>query len=584
MKQRLQSMRSGAVLARGALRALAHIVRLEAAEGTLRQTIAEMGRRKSICFARDWTFGELLEWSAEKYKGRTFLEYGRERISFADMNRRANRVAHRLRDLGIGPGSGVALMLSNHPRFLSAFFATQKLGAYAVPVNTALIGEGLAYILDHSEVREVICDHETAAKIAAIHGELTHVRHIWVNTAEAPPDYVLPPGMQAFEALEAGAAADEANLGVQPDPDAPSLLLYTSGTTGLPKAVMQPYGQQRVKAIGLLANLVLTNADKLYTCLPLFHANALMLTTMQGLWIGIPVVLSKRFSASRFWKEVAESGATQFNTIGGMIPIMLKTPPSPYDRKHKVKRIVSAACPVDAWKPFERRFGVQIWEAYGAVDGAGVVILNPGTGPVGSLGKPGRAVTWALITGDGKPAKVGEPGELRIFVGEKKESKVRFWKNEKASNEKVIDGWLHTGDLMQADAAGYLYFVGRNTDSMRHRGENVSAYEVEKIADAHPDVLESAAFGVPSPIGEQDIMISVVVVEGSTLDPSDFMRFLQQRLPKFAVPSYLDIVDEFPKTGTHRVIKGDLKKRGVTAQTIHLGELSKTADAGGTRA
>jgi crotonobetaine/carnitine-CoA ligase len=568
----LKKLRSRGALARGALRALWNMGRLEVSEGTLLATGAEMARRKSIAFARDWTFSELLEWAAAEYKQAPFLEYGAERISFEEMNRRSNQAARRLRDSGIDAASGVALMLSNHPRFLTAFFAVQKLGAYAVPVNTALVGEGLTYILNHSEVSAIVCDHETAVKIESIRKDLTHIKTVWVNAAEAPQGYRLPANMLAFERLERDGGDDEGDLGIVPDPESPSMLLYTSGTTGLPKAVAQPYGQLRVKPMGLLASLVYTKSDKLYTCLPLFHANALMLTTMQGLWAGIPVVLSKRFSASRFWKEIADSGATNLITMGGLIPILLKTPPSPYDRKHKVKRIVSAACPADAWVPFEQRFGVEIWEAYGAVDGAGLVILNPGTGPVGSLGKPGGAVKWKLADESGAPAAPGQPGELQVFVGQKKESKVRFWKNDKASNEKVIDGWLHTGDLMQADADGYLYFVGRNTDSMRRRGENVSAFEVEKVVDAYPDVLESAAFGVPSPFGEQDIMISVVPVEGHTIAPEDFLRFLQSRLPRFAVPSYLDIVGELPKTGTHRVIKGDLKKRGVTATTIRLGE------------
>jgi crotonobetaine/carnitine-CoA ligase len=319
-----------------------------------------------------------------------------------------------------------------------------------------------------------------------------------------------------------------------------------------------------------LANVLYDKSDKLYTCLPLFHANALLLTVMQSLWVGIPLYLSKRFSASRFWKELGECGATQFNTVGGMIPILLKTPPSSADRLHKVKRIVSAACPKDAWVPFEERFGVEIWEGYGAVDGAGIAIVNMGNAPVGSLGKPPRLMKWRLVAEDGTDAPSGQPGELCVHVGNRSESRVPYWKNEKASNEKVIDGWLHTGDVMQADASGYLYFVGRNTDSMRRRGENVSAYEVEKVVDAYPDVLESAAFGVPSPVGEQDIMISVVAVEGRTIDPVQLAAFLRERLPKYAAPSYLDIVAELPKTGTHRVIKADLKKRGVSASTIRL--------------
>ncbi|HEX7478360.1 MAG TPA: AMP-binding protein [Polyangiales bacterium] len=570
IETRLKSMRARRSLLMGAARAAWAIGGVERSEGTLGRTLALMREQKSPAFARDWTFAELYEWAARQHRLQGFLEYGTERYSFDEMNRRANRVARQLQKVGIAEGKGVALMLGNHPHFLDAFFAIQKLGAYAVPVNTALVGDGLSYILEHSEVSVIICDSETAPKVAAVRPALKRVTDVWVTTAEAPKDFVLPEGMRPFTELERGGAAESDNLGIRPDPSSPSLLLYTSGTTGLPKAVVSQYGQQRAKGIGLLANVLYDKSDKLYTCLPLFHANALLLTVMQSLWVGIPLYLSKRFSASRFWKELGECGATQFNTVGGMIPILLKTQPSAADRMHKVKRIVSAACPKDAWVPFEERFGVEIWEGYGAVDGAGIAIVNMGNAPVGSLGKPPRLMKWRLVAEDGKDAPTGQPGELRVHVGNRSESRVPYWKNEKASNEKVIDGWLHTGDVMQADAGGYLYFVGRNTDSMRRRGENVSAYEVEKVVDAYPDVLESAAFGVPSPVGEQDIMISVVAVEGRTIDPVQLAAFLRERLPKFAAPSYLDIVAELPKTGTHRVIKADLKKRGVSASTIRL--------------
>jgi crotonobetaine/carnitine-CoA ligase len=554
----------------GGMRAAWNVGRVERAEGTLVETLRLARKTKGPAFVRDWTFAELYEWAASHHRFRPFLEYGQDGFSFNDMNRRANRVARQMRLAGVGEGSGVALMLSNHPRFLDGFFAVQKLGAYAVPINTALVGESLSYILEHSEVRAVVCDHETAARVAAARLRIPRIVDVWVNAAEATPGYVLPEGTRSFADLERGTAGDGENLGVSPRPDAPSLLLYTSGTTGMPKAVVTLYAQQRVKPIGLLANVLYDRSDKLYTCLPLFHANALMLTLLQALWVGIPLFLSKRFSASRFWKELAECGATQFNTVGGMIPILLKTLPSEHDRAHKVKRVVSAACPRDAWEPFERRFGVDVWEAYGAVDGAGVTIFNAGDGPVGSLGKPPRVMKYRLVDEKGRDVSPGQAGELWVFVGDKAESKVTYWKNERASSEKVVGGWLHTGDLMQCDSKGYLYFVGRNTDSMRRRGENVSAYEVEKAVDAFPDVLESAAFGVPSPLGEQDIMIAVVPVDGRLIDPAALGEYLRRALPKYAVPAYLDVVTELPKTGTHRVIKADLKQRGVTSGTIRL--------------
>ncbi|MEY4581443.1 MAG: hypothetical protein RL701_6146 [Pseudomonadota bacterium] len=558
-------------LASGVLRAAFAVGKLELQNGQLLESIVTIAKRRAPVFARDFTFAELLEWSATQYGERTCLEYGQDRYSFAELNRASNRVARALKKAGVGTGVGVALMLSNHPRFLTGFFAVQKLGAYAVPVNTGLVGEGLAYILDHSESQFALVDHETADKLSGVREKLPRLRSVWVNDAEADAGYTLPAKMLPFSELEHASEYDALNIGERPHDDTPSLLLYTSGTTGLPKAVVSQYGNQRVKPIGLLANLLFTPDDKIYTCLPLFHANALILSVMQGLWAGIPLYLSKRFSASKFWQEVASCGATQLNTVGSMIPILLKTPPGLYDRAHRVRRIVSAACPKDAWEPFEQRFGVVLWEGYGAVDGGGVTIFNMGDAPIGSIGRPAKVVTWRLAKEDGSSADVGEAGELRVFVGDKKQSHVPYWRNEKAANEKVKDGWLHTGDIMQRDVAGYLYFVGRNTDSMRRRGENVSAYEIEKVVDSHPDVLESAAFGVPSPLGEQDIMVSIVPVEGRHIDAAELHAYLVSRLPKYAVPSYLDVVDTLPKTGTHRVIKARLKERGVSAQTIQLG-------------
>ena len=428
-------------------------------------------------------------------------------------------------------------------------------------------------MLSHSRVRHVVCAHETLprlAQTAAAHGGRLR---LWLHDDEAPSGYVRPAAALSLPSrLELDWASDP-NLATVIDPAAPSLLSYTSGTTGLPKAVVTPYGQQRIKSIGLLAHVLYHERDKLYTCLPLFHANALLLTIMSALWVGIRVRLAKRFSASTFFRELAECGATQLNTVGSMIPVLLKTPESRYDRAHRVRRVISAACPKDAWRAFEHRFGLRIWEAYGAVDGAGVTIMNPGTGPIGSIGKLPHRTAWRLVDAEGHSVPSGQAGELWLRLRRKGQAEVRYWHDERATREKVEDGWLHTGDLMQADGDGYLYFVGRNTDSMRRRGENVSAFEVERVVDAHPDVLESAAFGVPSPLGEQDIMLSVVQVPGRTLDPRALCDYLAERLPKYALPSYLDIVDELPKTATHRVIKGVLKERGVSASTHVLDEL-----------
>jgi crotonobetaine/carnitine-CoA ligase len=291
---------------------------------------------------------------------------------------------------------------------------------------------------------------------------------------------------------------------------------------------------------------------------------------MQSLWLGIPLVLSRRFSASRFWQEIAESGATSFNTLGAMIPILLKQPVSPYESQHRVRRVLSSACPTNAWKPFEARFGVKLWEVYGAVDGGGFVVLNAGNAPAGSLGKPLGGTTYRIVNDDGEDAPVGEPGELIFRLTKDQGREVEYFRDARATENKLRGGWLRTGDLVSRDAQGFLYFVGRKTDSMRRRGENVSAFEVERQVEAHPDVLESAVFGVPSELGEEEIMVCIEPVAGRQIDPRALQAFLQGRLPKFAVPRYVEILAELPRTATHRVQKNVLKRRGISAATVDL--------------
>ncbi len=213
--------------------------------------------------------------------------------------------------------------------------------------------------------------------------------------------------------------------------------------------------------------------DVLYTCLPLFHANALFLSTQRALVAGLPLALSGRFSASRFWDEVRRYGATTFNALGAMMPILMKQPERDNDRDNKVRVVSSAACPASVWEPFEKRFGVRIFEGYGAVDGAGFGIGNPGTSPKGSIGKPTTPIR--IVDDDGKDVAVGEPGELLFKIDDARLRRVEYYKDKEATRAKIRDGWLHTGDLVYADEDGNLFFADRKTDSMRRRGENISS-------------------------------------------------------------------------------------------------------------
>jgi len=507
------------------------------------------------------TLAELIEAQAEALGEKSFLHFEDRVISFDELNRQVNRAAHGLAGLGVGPGVGVSIMMPNSPEWLFVYFASQKLGAYAVPVNVGLKGEGLRHIIDHSDSGVLVCHPDYIEAIQAISGSLPKLQKIVVNATEEPGGWRPPEGWQTLdEVME----ASDANPGVEIDGEAISALMYTSGTTGPPKGVVNRYQGMNVAGIRMFG-AVLEPDDVLYTCLPLFHANALFLTTVRALAMGLPMALSRRFSASRFWDDVRRYGGTTFNALGAMIPILMKQPERPDDADNPVRLVFSAACPASVWAEFERRFAVHIFEGYAAVDGGGFAVFNFGNSPKGSFGKPLSPIR--IVDDEGGEVAQGEPGELLFQVDDAERRRVEYYKNEKASDAKIRDGWFHTGDLVYADPEGHLYFVDRKTDSLRRRGENISSWEVERGIDRHPAVLESAVFGVPSDLGEDEVMAVVVLREGETLAPEDLIRHCEEQMARFMVPRYVEFRDALPKTGTHRIQKSVLKREGVGPDT-----------------
>jgi carnitine-CoA ligase len=477
-----------------------------------------------------------------------FLYFEDQVVTFGEFDRRVNRAASALQARGAGPGTGVAIVMPNRPEWLYAFFATQRLGAYAVPVNAELKGDSLRHVISHCDASVVVCDPQTQARVRDVAGAAPKVE-TFVDAGD----------------LVTGAERDP---GVIADPSAISAIFYTSGTTGAPKGVVVRYGSFSwfFEPEGMKAAWAVLGPDPVsYTCLPLFHTNALKLTTYRALAMGRPVVLSRRFSASRFWDEIRRYGATTFNALGAMIPILMKQPPRPDDAGNPVTVVFSAACPVSVWAAFEERFGLRICEGYAAVDGGGYTITNTGRSPHGSIGIP--ASPYRIVGDDGHDVAAGEAGELLFQIDDLRARRVEYYKDEQASQAKVTGGWFRTGDLVKADQDGNLYFVDRKTDSLRRRGENISSWEVERQLDQHPAVLESAVFGVPSELGEDDLMAVVVLRPGATLEPGQLIDFAQDRMAAFMVPRYVEFRDALPKTPTHRIRKSELKRQGITPAT-----------------
>ncbi|GAB6173711.1 ATP-dependent acyl-CoA ligase [Paradesulfitobacterium aromaticivorans] len=506
-------------------------------------------QQKNPYFLRD-----LIVEQAQKWGDKTFLYFEDEQYSYRNIDQTSNRLANGLIDLGVVKGEKVGVMLPNHPDFIFSWFALAKIGCVIVPVNTALKGDGLAYILDHSDSKTVIISHQYWEQFERIKPQLTKVKRIIISTADAPSGYQLPANTMPLDNVySSNDTLPEVTLAANDM----ARIMYTSGTTGIPKGVVQ------FQPITIMPKY--TPEDVAYTCLPLFHANAMILTTQSAMAAGAAMVLSRRFSASKFWDEIRRYGATSTSLIGAMITILFKQAPQENDAYNPVRFAFSGAAPRDIWQAFEKRFGLQLLEGYAAVDGAGV--LENDNGILGSIGKPVGLCEAKVVDENGNEVGPNTVGELLTRIKGATGNMVIYYKNEEETRKKNSGGWVWSGDYVYYDNDGNFFFVDRKKDALRRRGENVSSWEVERIINQHPDVLESAVFGVASELGEDDIMAIIVPQPGKKPDIMSIIKWCDERMAYFMVPRYIEFWDSLEKTSTYRVQKVELKKRGVTKDT-----------------
>jgi crotonobetaine/carnitine-CoA ligase len=536
--------------------------------------------------------GDVIKKKAEKVGKKVFLTYIRdfdkgieEKYTYKDMYIQSNRVANGLAKLGLKKGDGISVFEINSPEYLFSLFAVWKLGCYVVLVNTGLRGDGLQYIIDHSDSKVFLLHWTLIDAYLNIKDNLPNIKHVIVDINEAPPDFKLPDGTISLQSVME--ATDE-DIEVEIDPSAIAYLIYTSGTTGRPKATSFFYGKtlmgDALAFMGLLAFAMGRPGDVFFTCLPLFHGNALQLTTMPGYMMEWPVVLSKRFSASRFWDIIRKYKVTNFNLLGSMPQYLLKQPPKDSDKDNKVWRVNSAACPKELIRDFEERFDLKVYEGYGAVDGGGFFLGTYGRDaenpPVGTMGKPAENMIAEIMDDEDKiysePENVGELVFL-VKEEEKVQRQVKYYKDEAASKsliQKGADGqlWFHTGDLATKDKDGWFFFVDRKKDSIRRRGENIAAWSIERVINGHEKVLESAAYGIKSSqvgedYAEDEVMVAVVLKPGETIAPDELLKFCEGKLATFQIPRFLEFVDKLPKSEVHRIMKRYLKDQGVSEKT-----------------
>lgn len=540
-----------------------NLVATELEKGTLLRTLRLTASNRALTVAEATLMGDLLERRASEHPDRALLNFKDSTFTYAEMDANSNRVARGLLDSGAGPGDGVAIMMRNCPEFLDTFYATQKTGMCAVPVNVSLKGDGLVHILESSGSRAIVVDHASWESFAAVRERLGPINAVVLDRSEAPAGFSPQgPFIDLARFYDGGMPGERPSE--RPARGDNAVLMYTSGTTGLPKAVVWKYGDSRIELVGVLAGYMFNRDDNIYTCAPLFHANALFISYLSAIHVGARVTLGTRFSAGGFWEEQRRYRTTSFNAMGSLMEILMMQPPSPLDRRNDVRMVMAAAITPDTWERFEERYGVTLWNAYGAVDTGGGIIMNVGNAPKGALGRP-ISVKCRVIDEDGREAAPGEVGELQMYLGKKKQ--VEYHRNEEATEEKVVDGWVHTGDMVTRDRRGNYFYMGRDIERIRRRGENITCFDVEKEIMKNQAVEEVAVYGVPSELGEDEVMAAVVLRKEASLEPDELVGFLGDKLADFQLPRFVRFIEELPKTEIWKVKKKELQSEGVTEDT-----------------
>jgi crotonobetaine/carnitine-CoA ligase len=490
-------------------------------------------------------FVELFAARRRAVPDRIFARFDGVPLTLATLGRQADGLAATLRHRGIARGDRVAVMLRNGFAALATIFGLAEAGVVWVPVNVQQRGEGLRYIIEHCAPRLVIAEADLVATIRESGADLAGVELIAHGGAE-------PSG--SLEALLGGGRFDEA----PPAPDECFALCYTSGTTGAPKGVMLSHRMLRYAGEAVALVSTAGDGDVFLMWEPLYHIGGMQMIVLP-LIREVVLAMIDRFGARSFWQQARDYGASHIHFLGGILQILLKQPPSPLDRSHGVRIAWGGGCPKDVWRPFEERFGVPIRECYGMTEASSITTFND-TGTVGAVGRPVPWFTIELQDETSKPVALGERGEIVVRETGGKALFPGYFRNPEATSRALRRGALHTGDLGMLDEAGNLVFLGRMSDSVRCRGENVSAWEVERVAAAHPAVAECAMIGVAAEIGEQEIKLFVQPKPGETIDPAAFSSWLAARLAPFQNPRYLAFVQGFERTPSQRIMKHKLPR------------------------
>jgi carnitine-CoA ligase len=493
----------------------------------------------------DATIADLLAQRAQQAPSDVYCTFRGRDYTIGEIDSLSNRIANGLLARGLKPGDRVALMLPSHPDHIAAILALTKAGFVRVSVNTHFIGAALDYPFEKFSPHALIADAQFGGVLQEVTAHHPGMQVVWRDDSAAS-DW--------DELLRASPQRPD----VRPQADDILAITPSSGTTGAPKGVLKSDRTLRAGSMGVL-RVSGAAEGSVFLLWEALHHGAGVAVLIAAIIGRIRLAMVERFSASSFWDDVRSGGVTHIHYLGGVLPILLKQPASTTDREHGVRVAWGGGCPPEVWQPFSERFGVEMHEGYGLSEMTTFVTVNV-DGPAGSIGKPLSYFDVRLADDEDRDVAAGTPGEMWIrnrmpglqFLG--------YYQDDAATQGAVRDGWFCTGDLARRDEAGWLYFAGRKKESLRRRGINISAWEVERVIAGHPAVEECALVPVPSELGDDELKIFIRAKPGAELREPQLVAWCRERLPHFQVPRYVVFIDEFPKTPTQRIRKGELSR------------------------
>ena len=514
----------------------------------------------------DYTLNGVLKSRAGRDPARPFIVFRDRNWSWGEFDVAVEAAARVLTSRGIRKGDRMAVMARNCDGHVLMLCALARLGAIMVPVNPEFGVEEAKYVLHHAEVSAVAATQDTlevARKAAA--GLKTPAWFVMLDAAaaDAPlfndllktaPDVALPSGVSG---------------------DDTCLIVYTSGTTGFPKGAMHSQRSFVTGGEAFVQRVYLQDDDRVMIVLPLFHINAMFYSVAGTLAAGARMIIVPKFSASSFWQNAVDTGATQVNIIEAIGSILRARPRSEFRPEHRISKVYGVRASMDETFKNEFRIAHRIG-GYGMTEIPGVT-CNPFEGPqkLGSMGPIGRhpdpARPWAqcrVVDDEGRDVADGEPGELWVKTPIIMQG---YFRDPEQTANAFHDGWFKTGDLVKRDSDGYFFFISRKRDIIRRRGENIAAAELDRVVGEHPAVAEAGTIAVPSELGEDEIFVVVAVRKGAKVTAEEIADWCRAHLAPQKVPRFVAFVDELPHTPTHKILKAQLREdKALRARAVDL--------------